>query len=99
MRFLLLSGRYSWDVSDDETQNPKAKPEKRFSGWRGGVLAANCGAGLVLLLNVVIMIWAASTSKSGWRIGPVDIGDCGRIGKIDKFIHILINILATVSMF
>jgi hypothetical protein len=50
---LRQSGRYGSHVSYEYT-NPSGfgNEERKFSGWRGGILAAATGTGIVLLINV-----------------------------------------------
>lgn len=99
LRFLRRSGRYGSHVSY-EYANPGGfgYEERKFSGWRGGILAAATSTGIVLLTNLTFTIWAGSTSKSGLRIGTLYEGECGTVRHADTWLHIAINAMGTILL-
>lgn len=96
-RYILRSGRYASHVSYEGAPGSGKILSRKYSGWRGGVLAACCSAGLVLFVNVVFAIVGLGVSKSGMKVGTLMSGECGKVGNIDTWLHIIINIAGTVS--
>lgn len=96
-RFVLRSGRYASHVSYESASGSGKMISSKYSGWRGGVLAACCSAGLVLFVNLVFAIFGLVVSKSGTKVGTLMSGECGKVGNIDTWMHIIINIAGTVS--
>ncbi|CAG8949656.1 hypothetical protein HYFRA_00007890 [Hymenoscyphus fraxineus] len=94
-RYILLSGKYPSRESSDSEQEINKTFFSRYSGWRGGVLIASCATFTVLLLNIAFAIFGLVVSKSGMKVGTLMNGDCGRIGSIDTWLHIIINIAGT----
>jgi hypothetical protein len=99
LRFLRRSGRYGSHLSYEYT-NPGGfnNENRKFNGWRGGVLAAATSASLVLLINLIFTIWAGQTSKSGLRIGILYEGECGTVRHADSWLHIAINAMGTILL-
>lgn len=96
--FIRRSGRYASHVSYEAANpNPSGKPQ-RYSGWRGGVLAASISAGTVLLINTIFTIWAATKSRSGTQVGTIYTGDCGTVRHSNSMLHIAINIMGTLLL-
>lgn len=82
-----------------EYANPTGPNEHRkFSGWRGGCLAAAVSASIVLLINLIFTIWAASTSKNGTHVGTIYEGECGTVRNADSWLHIAINAMGTILL-
>ncbi|CAG8976038.1 hypothetical protein HYALB_00010319, partial [Hymenoscyphus albidus] len=94
-RYVLLSGKYSSRKSSDSEQEIKKTFFSKYSGWRGGILIASCATFIVLLLNTTFAIFGLVVSKSEMKVGTLMNGDCGRIGSIDTWLHIIINIAGT----
>lgn len=97
-KFVTRSGTGLSELPLDATLKEQEGKRRRFSGWRGGVLAAVASAGSVLLVNFVFTIWAANKSQSGLNIGVIWEGECSTIQTADLWIHILVNILGTVLL-
>jgi hypothetical protein len=97
-RFITRSGTGLAELPYEDAIKERENERRRFSGWRGGVLAAVLSAGTVLLVNFVFTIWAAIKSQSGLDIGVIWEGDCSTIQTADLWIHILVNILGTVLL-
>jgi hypothetical protein len=55
-------------------------------------------ATLVLLTNVGLLTWAATTHNIEKGIGTLCLGECGTIAKWNVGLHVLINILSTVLL-
>jgi hypothetical protein len=67
----------------------------RFSGWRGGILVVVGTTSIVLLLNVVLAIVAASKWELERGIATIFTGNCKRVGTLTTVLHFLINVLSS----
>lgn len=97
-RFVTRSGTGLSEIKLEDAIKKDEKKRRSFTGWRGGVLAAATSAGLVLLVNLVFTIWAATKSKSGVNIGVIWEAPCQTIHTANLWIHIVLNILGTVLL-
>ncbi|CAG8961896.1 hypothetical protein HYFRA_00013696 [Hymenoscyphus fraxineus] len=95
-RYILRSGSYASHISYEQAPGTGLIKSSKYSGWRGGVLAASCSAALVLMINTVFTIYGLIVSKSGTKVGTLMSGDCGRVGAINTGLHIAINIAGTL---
>lgn len=93
LRWFLRSGTHGSHLQLERSDCTKA--QNPYSGWRGGCLAAVVAAGLVFLINIIFIIWAAVTSKSGIAIGNLYEGHCGTVHNADSWLHIAINAMGT----
>ncbi|CZR67199.1 uncharacterized protein PAC_17098 [Phialocephala subalpina] len=96
--FIRRSGRYVSHVQYEYAAPRDSEEPRKFSGWRGGILAAACSSGLVLLINLIFTIWAAAKSKSGTQVGTIYAGDCATVRKADSGLHIAINVMGTMLL-
>lgn len=76
----------------------KAKPKRSWSGWRGTVALGCAGAGLVLLINLGVLIWAVSRFPIQAGIASIYRGSCATAKSISIWTHLLINILSTLLL-
>ncbi len=70
----------------------------RFSGWRGGLIAATTVLGFVLTLNVVVSIIAAVKWKSQDNIATAFTGDCALASRWVTALHLIVNALSTLLL-
>ncbi|KAF9060837.1 hypothetical protein BDP27DRAFT_1429601 [Rhodocollybia butyracea] len=68
------------------------------TGWHLGVWIATFEAGVVLLINLIILLFCAV--KIGGSVGVAQIfeGDCNTVGHITLGIHLVINVLSTLLL-
>lgn len=71
---------------------------KRFSGWRGGIALNAVLAGVVLLINVIILIWAGAKFKFNNGLATVFSGSCSKARNLELVAHLFINILSTLLL-
>ncbi|KAF8859021.1 hypothetical protein BDZ45DRAFT_742835 [Acephala macrosclerotiorum] len=98
LAFIRRSGRYASHIQYEHAAPRDSDEQRKFSGWRGGILAAACSSGLVLLINLIFTIWAAAKSKSGTQIGTIYAGDCATVRHADSGLHIAINVMGTILL-
>lgn len=79
-------------------QTFKAFFARRFSGWRGGIVLNATFTGVVLLVNVIVLIWAAANFKFTNGIATVFKGDCAKADNLSILFHVFINILSTLLL-
>jgi len=90
--------------NEDTTYDPGNHPihhrskRSRFSGWRGGVLVAIIVVLSVLLLNVILVIIAASSWHPVDRIATAFTGDCNKAARTTTALHLLINLLSSLLL-
>lgn len=92
---------YSHDALHEPTNfasRVKARWRARFSGWRGGVIAAIGIAAFVLLLNVVFAVVAATVWNPADGIATAYIGDCTAAARWTTATHLLINLLSSLLL-
>ena len=71
----------------------RSRFEKRFSGWRLGVLPAFVAVSTVLHLTSIFTIWATISFDVEDRIGTVHEGSCGKSRSVSLWLHFVINTL------
>src|SRR4029077_16642723 len=84
----------------DAIENAKKKLFflRRLSGWRGGMALNATFVGAVLLVNVLILIWAAAKSQFTNGFATVFSGDCAKAKTLTMVAHLFINILSTLLL-
>jgi len=70
----------------------------RLYGWRTGALVAASFAGISLLINVVVVAWLGANNGSGSDLVEVYNGSCGKVQRLDIWIHLAINVLSTLLL-
>ncbi|KAF9062555.1 hypothetical protein BDP27DRAFT_1368777 [Rhodocollybia butyracea] len=68
------------------------------TGWHFGAWMAALEAGVVLLINLIILLFCAV--KTGGSIGVTQIfeGDCNTVDRVTLGIHLVINVLGTLLL-
>ncbi|KAH7141569.1 hypothetical protein B0J13DRAFT_637349, partial [Dactylonectria estremocensis] len=72
-----------------------------FSGWRSGLARCTAAAGIVTAINIAFLVVAIprlGMSTSGGSEGALFSGDCKRAKQLSIWLHLAINILATVLL-
>lgn len=72
--------------------------KRKLQGWRFGLAMSASSATIVLLMNVLIVVVAVSTSKLENGIGTLFTGDCKRVSTWNTALHILINALSSILL-
>lgn len=96
--YVRRSGRYASHVSYEHANARATDETRRFSGWRGGILAASVSSGTVLLINIIFTAWAAAKSGSGVQVGTIYAGECAVVSATDSRLHIAINVMGTILL-
>ena len=91
-----LRGPPNVEVSSESL--PRSKLEKKFPGWRLGVLSAFAAVSTILLFNVIFTIWAEVSSGVIGGIGTIFEGTCGKSKSISLWLHLAINIFSTILL-
>ncbi|ORY11501.1 hypothetical protein BCR34DRAFT_513729 [Clohesyomyces aquaticus] len=86
------------DIKYERKERTQRTRHSRFSGWRGGVLVAVLIASIVLLINVILAIVAATVWKPVSGIATAYTGDCGKARGWTTAIHLLINLLSSLLL-
>lgn len=79
-----------------------------FKGWRSGLARATAAAAVVTITNVILLTvaaprlkrfdpWMAQELKSNPKTALYD-GDCATAKQLSIWLHLVINILATVLL-
>lgn len=92
--------------ADAESQRPKPTGRNRVrslwsdpsSGWRGGLVRWTAGAVIVLLLNIAIAIIIGVSWNPVDGIATVYTGDCKFTSRLNKGLHLLVNLLSTLLL-
>ena len=71
---------------------------KTTSGYHFGVLCCAITAGVVLLVNLILTIWAAETFGVHNGLGIVQVGSCNKTKRLSLWLHLLINALSTLLL-
>jgi hypothetical protein len=98
LRFIFRSGRYASHISHERTSFVQPNTPRKFSGWRGGILAATVSAALILVINLSFTIWAAVKSQSGTKVGTLYEGNCQTVSRLSSWLHIVLNIMGTILL-
>ena len=93
-RTFLSSGpaasRYARSLSSGGSSN--------YSGWRTGSLVSCYTVGLCLLINSVFAVYASITDPAKGGIGNLYQGSCTKVRNLDRWLHLLINMLGTALL-
>ena len=71
---------------------------QRLNGYHFGVLCCAWTSGIVLLLNVLVTVSAATKFGTEGGIGTLQHGDCKRSSSLGFWIHLMINVLSTALL-
>jgi hypothetical protein len=82
-------------LSSNTFSLPSHERQARFSGWRGGFVLAVIGSSLVLLINIICAIVAATAGKPLEGIATIYGGSCVVASRWSTSLHLLINILSS----
>ena len=96
-RKLLRSGpaNLSDDPSEDGIDsNPTIA--QRYTGWRAGTLVCCYAVLICIIVEAVLLIWAAKTSVGGAGSGLLYEGNCGKVRNMAIWLLLPLNIAATV---
>lgn len=89
------SPRISKGSSADGEQ---VKKWKRYQGWRMSVCLCAACAGLVLLINFVLTIWASLWYHTAGGLATVQEGSCQKTKRMSQWLHFAINALSTALL-
>lgn len=96
----------SFDHNSTDTDRESARHDDldktswktRFSGWRGGFLAAIIATAVVLLINVILAIVATAKWGSKDGVATAYTGDCDTAARSTTIVHLFINILSSLLL-
>ena len=71
---------------------------RQCQGYHFGVLCCLVVAGTVLITNTILTIVAAAKSGVSDGLGILQTGDCKKTKSVDRWLHLLINILSTLLL-
>ena len=71
---------------------------KRLEGYHFGVLCCAVVAAVVLIINLILTIWAVSSSGVQNGLGTLQDGSCKRTATLTFWIHLAINVLGTLLL-
>jgi hypothetical protein len=77
---------------------PNHERRSRYSGWRGGFVAAIAGTSFVLLINITCAIVVATTGNPQDGIATAYTGDCEVASRWTTGLHLLINVLSSALL-
>ena len=69
-----------------------------YTGWHTGVLASATSVVVVLVINVILTIYAATEYKIENGIGTLYEGNCPKSRRMGLWLHLGINVLSTVLL-
>lgn len=96
-RLLSLSSSIEGDGIEVDTQDKKRKPNRRFSGWKQGVLWGATLAAMVLALNITLIVLALRKDRSN-GIVTLYSGSVDSVQTANLRLHILINVCSTLLL-
>lgn len=70
----------------------------KLRGWRYGIVACTTAAGLILLINFILLALALTLSHRSDGTGLLFSGDCDVAKRRDSTLHLLINVLSTILL-
>jgi hypothetical protein len=94
----------SYNMEDTSYDEQKTSPRRRkswrtrLSGWRGGVAMSIAVSSLVLLLNIILAIIAATKWDPIEGIATSYTGDCTVAARWTTAVHLVINILSSLLL-
>ena len=71
---------------------------KKLEGYHFGVLCCAVVAAMVLIINVILTIWAVSSSGVQNGLGTLQDGSCKKTTTLTFWIHLAINVLSTLLL-
>ena len=71
---------------------------KKLEGYHFGVVCCAVIAALVLIINVILTIWAVSSSGVQNGLGTLHNGSCKRTATLTFWAHLAINVLSTLLL-
>ena len=71
---------------------------KRLEGYHFGVLCCAVTTASVLVINLILTIWAVSTSGVQKGLGTLQDGSCKRTATLTFWAHLAINVLSTLLL-
>lgn len=70
----------------------------RFSGWRGGLLAATISLAICVVVELVLLIVALKLSSPVSGLGTLYFGSCDRVKKLSDYLLIVLNVIGTITI-
>ena len=67
-------------------------------GWRAGTIICAMTAGIVFLINLVMIVWASAKYPVNDGLGTIQQGSCSKTRIMNTWLHLAINILSTVLL-
>ena len=82
------------------SRKPKSTGRRLFSGWRFPVTVCAATAIVVFVINAVVTIWVATNPRFPMRggVGLLHRGSCATSKRATIWLHLVINILATLLL-
>ena len=71
---------------------------KKLEGYHFGVLCCAVVAAVVLIINLILIIWAVSSSGVQNGLGTLQDGSCKRTTTLTFWAHLVINVLSTLLL-
>ena len=71
---------------------------KKLEGYHFGVLCCAVITAMVLVINLILTIWAVSSSGVHNGLGTLQDGSCKRIATLTFWAHLAINVLSTLLL-
>ena len=75
-----------------------ARWQRRFSGWKAGLIIGSCCTGTVFLVNVLLTLWATQTFTVENGSGVLIDGSCSKTKEALTWIHLAINVFSTLLL-
>ncbi|KAK5697818.1 hypothetical protein LTR17_023785 [Elasticomyces elasticus] len=85
-------------VSQTPAAASKRQKRRKLQGWRFGVTCYAFTAFLVLMLNLILTIIAATKFGSAEGVGTVFTGSCDTVNSWTTWLHVLINALSSILL-
>ncbi|KAF2683140.1 hypothetical protein K458DRAFT_390412 [Lentithecium fluviatile CBS 122367] len=86
------NGHIGTSTSEDHVQRAR----RWKSGWRFGAISCAISASIVFLINFFVTVWGSVHSKANGNV--LYEGDCDRVDRLNRMLHLLINILSTILL-
>ena len=71
---------------------------KKLEGYHFGVLCCAVITAMVLVINLILTIWAVSSSGVQHGLGTLHDGSCKKTATLTFWVHLVINILSTLLL-
>ena len=85
------------DQKPTSTKN-ETQIRRHFQGWRMGVTLCATTTGIVLVINLSVMIWAAAGAGLKGGLQTLQQGSCKETKKLSLWLHLAINTLSTLLL-